>query len=157
MKKNIILFLFFCFAFKLLAQQPQPIQLGAGSYAEYPPDSVINEDGYFAQTYRWFRDNWNNLYIHKNAHHKPLPTNKWWTNYIFSQYGGEAWAYPQAVSADNEGINIKIPNEFQNGSMVTTPLLSVRGASKLQSNDEAIAFADFESSTYPVGWRLCKN
>ena len=159
MKKNILLFLFFYFAFRLFAQQsqPQPIQVGAGSYAEYPPDSVANDDGYFAKPYSWFRDNWNNLYIHENARHKPLPTNKWWTNYIFSQYGGDAWAYPQAVSADNQGINIKIPNGFLGAGMVTTPLLSIRGASQLQVNDEAIVFADFESKTYPAGWTVGPN
>ena len=154
-KRNIILISIFCFAFRLLAQQP--IQVGAGSYAEYPPDSVANEDGYFAKKYSWFRDNWNNLYIHENARHKPLPTNKWWTNYVFSQYGGEAWAYPQAVSADNEGINIKIPSGFLGAGMVTTPFLEVKGASQLQVNDEAIVFADFESTAYPTGWTVAAS
>lgn len=155
MKRNLIIILCICFAIRLLAQQP--IQVGAGSYAEYPPDSVANEDGYFAKKYSWFRDNWTNLYIHENARKKPLPTNKWWTNYVFSQYGGEAWAYPQAVSADNEGININIPSGFTGGSMVTTPFLEVKGASKLQINDEAIVFADFESTTYPTGWIVGVN
>ena len=155
MKRSFILCIFFYFALRLFAQLP--IQVGAGSYAEYPPDSVINEDGYFAKNYKWFRDNWNNLYIHENARHKPLPTNKWWTNYVFSQYGGEAWAYPQAVSADNEGINIKIPNGFVGASMVTTPFLEIKGATKLQVNDEAIVFADFESTTYPTGWTVAAN
>ena len=155
MKRVIICLICLYFAFRLFAQQP--IQVGAGSYAEFPPDSVANDDGYFAKPYSWFRDNWNNLYIHENARHKPLPTNKWWTNYVFSQYGGEAWAYPQAVSADNEGINIKIPNGFLGASMVTTPFLEVKGASKLQVNDEAIVFADFESKTYPSGWIVASN
>ena len=152
MRKSLIILFCIFFALKLSAQQP--IQLGAGSYAEYPPDSVLDNDGYFAKTYRWFRDNWSNLYLHENARHKPLPTNKWWTNYVFSQYGGEAWAYPQAVSADNEGINIKIPNGFTGANMVTTPFLEVKGASQLQVNDEAIIFADFESTTYPTGWTV---
>ena len=144
MKRSLIVFICFCFVLKLVSQQP--IQVGAGSYAEYPPDSVANEDGYFAKKYSWFRDNWNNLYIHENARHKPLPTNKWWTNYVFSQYGGDAWAYPQAVSADNEGINIKIPNGFSGENMITTPFLEVKGASKLQVNDEAIVFAEIPVS-----------
>jgi hypothetical protein len=155
MRKFLIVLISICFAFKLSAQQP--IQLGAGSYAEYPPDSVLDDDGYFAKTYRWFRDNWNNLYLDENARHKPLPTNKWWTNYVFSQYGGDAWAYPQAVSADNEGINIKIPSGFQGNGMGSTPFLEVKGSSTLQVNDEAIIFADFESTTYPTGWTVGAN
>ncbi|HEY6915500.1 MAG TPA: hypothetical protein VI413_12555, partial [Paludibacter sp.] len=155
MKKSLVTLIFISLATIVAAQNA--IQLGAGSYAEYPPDSVANEDGYFAKKYSWFRDNWNNLYLHENARHKPLPTNKWWTNYVFAQYGGEAWAYPQAVSADNEGINIKIPNGFQGGGMITMPMLEVKGASQLQVTDEAIVFADFESSTYPTGWTVGAN
>ncbi len=155
MKKSLTVLIFMSVAALVAAQNP--IQVGAGSYAEYPPDSVANEDGYFAKKYSWFRDNWNNLYLHENARHKPLPTNKWWTNYVFAQYGGEAWAYPQAVSADNEGINIKIPNGFQGGGMLTTPMLEVKGASQLQVTDEAIVFADFESTTYPAGWTVGAN
>ncbi len=155
MKIHISIFFILLSLIKLSAQQP--VQVGAGSYAEYPPDNVLDEDGYFAKTYRWFRDNWNNLYINENVRHKPLPTNKWWTNYIFSQFGGDAWAYPHAISADNEGINIKIPNGFQGGGMITTPFLEVKGASSLQVNDEAIVFADFESTSYPVGWSVAAN
>lgn len=156
MRKFFIIFITsICFVFKLSAQQP--IQLGAGSYAEYPPDGVLDEDGYFAKTYRWFRDNWVNLYLDANARQKPLPTNKWWTNYVFSQYGGDAWVYPQDVSADNEGINIKIPSGFQGTNMITTPYLEVKGSSTLQLNDEAIVFADFESSSYPSGWTVGPN
>lgn len=155
MKKNYIILLSLFALTRLFAQNP--IQVGAGSYAEYPPDSVANEDGYFAKKYSWFRDNWNNLYLHDNARHKPFPTNKWWTNYVFAQYGGEAWAYPQAVSADNEGVNIKIPNGFQGGGMITTPLLEVKGSSQLQVMDEAVVFADFENTIYPTGWTVGSN
>lgn len=155
MRKHYLLFIFFGFMSVLFAQQP--IQLGAGSYAEYPPESVLDEDGYFAKNYRWFKDNWNNLYIHEHARHKPLPTNKWWTNYVFSQYGGEAWAYPQAVSADKEGINIIIPNGFQGNGMIKTPYLEVKGSSTLQVNEESILFADFESTTYPTAWTIAPN
>jgi hypothetical protein len=67
---------------------------------------------------------------------------------------GNAWAYPHAVSADKEGIDIKIPFGFQGGSMVITPFLEVKASLQLQSNDEAILFADFESTTYPTGWTV---
>ena len=135
----------------------QAIQLGAGSYAEYPPESVWDEDGYFAKNYRWFKDNWQHLYLHPDARQKPLPTNKWWTNYVFSQYGGNAWAYPHAVSADNEGIDIKISTGFQGGNMVITPFLEVKASSTLQIHEEAIVFADFESTSYPTGWNVSAN
>ena len=152
MKRRLFIIFIVFVSISLFSQQP--IQVGAGSYAEYPPDSVINQDGYFAKTYKWFRDNWSTLYLHNNARTKPLPTNKWWTNYVFAQYGGEAWAYPHAVTADKEGINIEIPNGFQGGGMITSPLLEIKGESQLQVNDEAIVFANFESTTYPAGWTV---
>ncbi|MCD7973680.1 MAG: carbohydrate-binding protein [Candidatus Azobacteroides sp.] len=152
MKKYIFLLAVFSFSLSLFSQQSIP--LGKGSYAEYPPESVWDEDGYFAKEYRWFKDNWQNLYLHDNVRNRPLPTNDWWTNYVFSQYGGEAWAYPHAVSANNEGINIMIPNGFQGGGMITTPLLKVKGTTSLQSNEESVIFADFESPDYPEGWTI---
>jgi endoglucanase Acf2 len=155
MRKTLLFALLVNCSIGIFAQNA--IQLGAGSYAEYPPTAVWDEDGYFAKNYRWFHDNWSALYLHNNVRNRPLPTNKWWTNYVFSQYGGDAWAYPHAVSADNEGINIKIPVGFQNGNMLTTPFLEVKGASKLQVTEEAVIFADFESTTYPMGWTVGAN
>lgn len=155
MKKLVLYLLFYTLAFTISGQNA--IQLGAGSYAEYPPESVWDEDGYFAKNYRWFKDNWQNLYLHSNVRNRPLPTNKWWTNYVFAQYGGNAWAYPHAVSADKEGIDIKIPSGFQGGNMIITPFLEVKASTSLQSNDEAIVFADFESTSYPAGWTVGPN
>ncbi|MDD3079827.1 MAG: glycosyl hydrolase [Paludibacter sp.] len=154
MKKSIT---FFLSLFYLCPFAQQAIQVGSGSYAEYPPESVWDEDGYFAKSYRWFHDNWDNLYLDEHAREKPLPTNKWWTNYVFSQYGGDAWAYPHAVSANNEGLNIEIPNGFQGGSMLTSDYLQIKGASTLQTEDEAVVFADFESEFYPEGWTVGQN
>jgi len=148
--------LFFLLVCNTLFSQ-NPVSVGAGSYAEYPPTAVWDEDGYFAKNYRWFHDNWSALYLHNNVRNRPLPTNKWWTNYVFSQYGGDAWAYPHAVSASNEGIQIKIPSGFQGGGMVTSPFLEIKGASQLQQTDEAVTFADFEGTTYPAGWTTPVN
>lgn len=157
MRKHITTSTLLIFISLITASAQQAIQLGSGSYAEYPPESVWDEDGYFAKNYRWFKDNWQHLFLHPNARQKPLPTNKWWTNYIFSQYGGNAWAYPHAVSADNEGIDIKIPTTFQGGNMVITPFLEVKASSKLQINEETVVFADFENTNYPSGWSISTN
>ena len=155
MKKSLLITISLISILPIFAQNA--IQLGAGSYAEYPPIAVWDEDGYFAKNYRWFHDNWSTISLHNNVRNRPLPTNKWWSNYVFSQYGGDAWAYPHAVSADNEGINIKIPVGFQNANMLTTPFLEVKGASQLQVTEEAVIFADFESTTYPTGWIVGVN
>jgi hypothetical protein len=53
MKKQLFYFIFCFFSLSLFGQNA--IQLGAGSYAEYPPESVWDEDGYFAKNYRWFK------------------------------------------------------------------------------------------------------
>lgn len=155
MKHRYLLLLQLLFSISLFGQNAIP--LGKGSYAEYPPQSVWDEDGYFAKSYRWFHDNWSHLYLHANARTQPLPTNKWWTNYVFAQYGGDAWAYPHAVSASNEGITIKIPNGFQGGGMVIAPSLEIKGASQLRVTEEAEVFADFESTGYPAGWTVAAN
>ncbi len=176
--KHLISTLFFCLfsAFCLNAQQV--IQMGKGSYAQHPPDSVVYEDGYFAAPYNWFEQAWPELNLHENARNKPIPTNDWWTEFIFrglgrvqpeyhkppvtvtttgNRFGCEAWAYPQMITASAEGFNIFYPKGFSGGGMVKGNPLKINATITLQANDENVLFTDFESSSWPVGWTVSNN
>ena len=90
-----------CFAGSATAQ-PAAVPVGAGSYAEYPP---AHEGGNpIDMTTR-------PLYV-TGADMRPIPTNDWWTDLLASQYAGALWAYPFAVSADAQGLDIFYPTEF---------------------------------------------
>jgi len=167
-----------CFLSAILYAQ-NAIQTGKGSYAEYPPDATVYEDGYFAHPYVWFQQAWPDLNLHENVRNRPIPTNKWWTDFIFrglgrvqptygappvtitttgDRFGSEAWAYPQMVTAGADGFNIFFPKGFSGGGMNKGNALSIKGTTTLQANDENIVFADFEQTTWAAtGWTVVTN
>ena len=177
MQKLILSFIGICLlCFTLPAQNV--IQVGKGSYAEYPPEAVAYEDGYFAAPYNWFQQVWPDLNLHENARNKPLPTNDWWTEFLFrglgriqpdyhvppvtvtkdgDRFGTEAWAYPHMVTASAEGFNMFFPKGFSGGGMNKGNPLKINATTVLQANDENIVFTDFESAVWPAGWMVSNN
>ncbi len=85
---------------------------GKGSYAAYTPLSEaqgtltqeVNEWGVRAgdetQVMRTCR-----LYVNEEDG-KPIPTNDWWTDMLFENFGGNLWPYPQKLAADKNGKGI---------------------------------------------------
>lgn len=182
MKKHLIFALCTCFAITALAQQQ--ISLGGGSYAEYPPEAVAYEDGYFAHPAKWFELAWDDINLHENARNKPVPTNDWWTDFLFrglgrtqptiheapvtvtttgDRFGTAAWAYPHMVKASAAGFDVVYPKGFgggTNGAMVEGAALKINATSQLQSESENILFADFEVTTWAelgAGWTVVTN
>lgn len=170
----VIAFLFISNA--LSAQQI--IQAGKGSYAEYPPESVAYDDGYFAHPAKWFDLAWDELNLHENVRNRPIPTNDWWTEFIFrgtgriqpeiheppvsvttdgDRFGCEAWAYPHMVTASAEGFNVFFPKGFNGGGMNRGNPLKINATSIIQANDANIIFTDFETSAWPQGWTVSHN
>ena len=182
MKKRL-LFTVFCFLSVVLYAQ-NIIQTGKGSYAEYVPEVTAFEDGYFAHPYAWFQQAWSDLNLHENVRNRPIPTNKWWTEFIFrglgrqqaeyhvgpvtvtttgNRFGTEAWAYPHVVTASAEGFNVFYPKGFAGGNdgrMNNGSALKINATTQLQADDENILFADFEVSAWaamPGGWTVPVN
>ncbi|NDV46807.1 T9SS C-terminal target domain-containing protein [Paludibacter sp. 221] len=176
MKKYIIISFLFCFTANIFSQQI--VQAGEGSYAEYPPESVAYEDGYFAAPYNWFEQAWPHLNLHDNARNKPIPTNDWWTEFLFrglgriqpeyhvppvtvttdgDRFGCEAWAYPHMVTASANGFNMFFPKGFNGGGMNRGNPLKINATTVLQANDDNVLYADFETSGWPQGWTVSNN
>lgn len=176
MQKLIVLFSFVLMMSFISAQQT--ISVGQGSYAEFPPEAVAYEDGYFAAPYKWFEMAWPELNLHEHARNRPLPTNKWWTEFLFrglgkvqpeyhqppltltttgNRFGCEAWAYPYMLTASPAGFNVFYPQGFSGGGMIKGNPLKVYAATQLQANDENILFADFETVGWSAGWTITNN
>ena len=85
---------------------------------------------------------------------RPIPSNDWWTDLIVSQYAGTMWAYPLAISADAQGVNVFYPTTFNadGTAMVTASPLRIRGEVPPSPAPTDVLLADFESATYPAGW-----
>ncbi|MDR0414328.1 MAG: glycoside hydrolase family 3 C-terminal domain-containing protein [Prevotellaceae bacterium] len=177
--KNL-LFLACALTFAASAQAQEAIPVGKGSYASYPPAAVEFDDGYFANRYSWFRQAYPLLNLHDNARNRPLPTNSWWTEFLFrglgreevkvgdevtavtvtadgSRFGSEAWALPAMMTATSGGFNVYFPKGFNGGGMNRGLPLSVGASAELQAADANTLFADFESAGFPVGWTATNN
>lgn len=178
MKNKILIIHLLGFLSFHLSYSQNSISAGKGSFAEYPPEAIAYEDGYFAAPYNWFEQAWPYLNLHDNVRNRSLPTNKWWTEFIFrglgrvqpeyhqppvtvttdgDRFGCEAWAYPHMVTASQNGFNIFFPKGFSGGGMIKGTPLKINAATALQANDENVLFADFESSTWPEGWQVSGN
>jgi endoglucanase Acf2 len=74
---------------------------GLGSYAAEPPSTVLNTIGdlftvVYNTHYKW-------LGAPANA---TVPTNKWWTNLLVSQFAGDMYAYPQKINDSAAGVAV---------------------------------------------------
>ncbi len=179
--RKLLLFTSVCFLSVALHAQ-NIIQAGAGSYASEVAPASAYEDGYFAHPAAWFQLAWDELNLHENARNKPVPTNDWWTDFLFrglgrtqpeihnppvtvttngNHFGTEAWAYPHMVTASANGFDVFFPKGFagNNGSMNKGAALKINATSQVQANDENILFEDFENinvwaDLVAKGWRM---
>jgi endoglucanase Acf2 len=90
----------------------QPVAVGQGSYASFPPpgqmvDKQKNLDRVAETEQRA-------LYLVQDDG-RPIPSNKWYQNLLFQQYGTGLWAMPHKVDATPEGIDIFYPTKADGG------------------------------------------
>jgi beta-glucosidase-like glycosyl hydrolase len=174
--------LFFAVALTASAglQAQNVISVGKGSYAAYPPAAVELDDGYFANCYSWFRQAYPLLNLHDSARNQPLPTNDWWTDFLFrglgreeagspegvtsvsvttngNRFGSEAWALPAMMTASAQGFDLYFPKGFEGGGMNRGNPISINASAELQAADDNTLFADFEDAAFPDGWTVDNN
>lgn len=133
----------------VLAQQPVPMV--KGSYAASPPTGLVvdrkrNVD-LVAETEN------RKLYL-VNDDGRPIPSNKWYQNLLFQQYGTGLWAMPHKVDATREGIELYFADRFDAGGsrvLAEFPLVVAGKDFKpidsraKQWTDWTVAFRMFES------------
>jgi hypothetical protein len=157
-KQNLIFFLLLLYA-GLNAQNP--ISVGSGSYAEFPPPSVHEEGAYFGKPYSEIKDGWP-WHIHADKMGEPIPTNDWWTATIFDQYTGVLEAYPHRVEGTSSGIKVSLPTRFEMQGdrglgAVYESWINIRGTVEVSQSSGTEVFSGFESETYPQGWVVSEN
>src|SRR3954451_16076138 len=94
------------------AAAQQPVLVGKGSYASEPPAGLMldRKKGVDAVAETESR----RVYLVKD-HGQPIPSNKWFQNLVFQQYGTGLWAMPHKVDATAEGIEVFYPTTFDGG------------------------------------------
>jgi len=126
------------------AQEPVPV--GKGSFASFVPPN--QEHGTKAVKAA------DALYIVPSGAKRPIPSNQWWTDLIIRRYCGELWAHPLTVSADERGINVFFPADWNaDGShlQLGTPLC-IRGEVN-HPPDPTITFTKTEKTFRPADAR----
>ncbi len=118
--KIIVGALLMSFSFGLSAQEP--VQIGAASYAAYPPLYKGRTDAHNGDLSSLMQTK--KLYINESdkmddGQRRPLPTNDWWTGLINAPFADALWAYPQMVHPFEAGITINYPSYWnENGTEV---------------------------------------
>ncbi len=151
--KNTHLLTLWLLSVASLAESQEPVAVGKGSYASFPPagsaiDKQKNIDLVAEVEKR-------QLYLVKDDG-GPIPSNKWYQNLIFQQYGAGLWSMPHKVDATKEGIEIFYPTKpAGDGSRMVTdfPLVITGKDFKPQDSrakswtDWTVAFRMFESDS----------
>ena len=107
---NIKLSLATCIVFTCASVRAQePVAVGKGSYAAFPsPGLVVDKQKNIDRVEE--TEN-RRLYLVKDDG-RPIPSNKWYQNLLFQQYGTGLWALPHKVDATKEGIEVFFPTTF---------------------------------------------
>ncbi|MCL4205319.1 MAG: hypothetical protein KJ000_22780 [Pirellulaceae bacterium] len=129
----------------------EPVAVGKGSYASFPPPGLVMDQKRNADLVQEVENR--RLYlVHDDG--RPIPSNKWYQNLLFQQYGTGLWAMPHKVDATAEGIEVFYATKTDGGGerMVAEFPLVVTGRefrpvdSRAKSwTDWTVAFRMFES------------
>ena len=142
MSKLSFLTVVFAVVFAVASAPAQSVvPAGAGSFASFPPASA-GGTAVAAST--------QSLYV-VSGNVLPVPSNKWWTDLVIHQYSGFLWAYPLAVSADAQGVNIFNPDwgtydgahAFMGVNFQPVNPISIRGQGFAPADARALSWGDW--------------
>lgn len=91
------------------AHAQDAVKVGSGSYASKPPVGKVMDGKRKADLVAETEER--KLYL-VNDDGRPIPSNKWYQNLLFQQYGTGLWAMPHKVDATKEGLEIFLPTGF---------------------------------------------
>ncbi len=96
-------------AFTSAALAQEPVAVGQGSYAPTPPLGRMMDQKKGVDLVEEVEKR--PLYLVQDDG-RPIPSNKWFQNLLFKQYGTGLWAMPHRVDATAEGLEIFQSNSF---------------------------------------------
>lgn len=127
------------------ARAQEPVAVGRGSYASYPPPGLVVDRQ--KNIDRVQETEQRKLYLVKDDG-RPIPSNKWYQNLLFQQFGTGLWAMPHKVDATREGIEIFFPTrpDGTGTRLVTDFPLVVTGQDFKPQDSRAKAWTDWTVS-----------
>ncbi len=140
-------------AFASAAFAQTPVVVGKASYAATPPPGQIIEKKTGADKVAEVEER--RLFLmHDDG--RPIPSNKWFQNLLFQEFGTGLWAMPHKVDATKEGIEIFHATTFSGDgvrAMAEVPLvITGKDFKPVDSrakdwSDWTVKFCSFESAT----------
>lgn len=136
MSRNIIAAAFIAAVSSLPLNSQNPVSVGAGSYAAYPPTykAKTSAENGFAAT----RIDGKKQYVDKTEG-QPVPTNDWWTDVIASRYSGALWSLPQMLYTGSDGITVHYPTYWNDNGSEVKPSSSISVGGRSFVADATIA------------------
>lgn len=103
---------------EIMAQQP--VSVGKGSYAAYPPPYKGQTDEH--QGFQASKMLTRKIYADEtdaSGNPRPIPTNDWWTDLLNNQFSGAMWSYPAMLTTAPAGMTVAYPSYwYENGTEV---------------------------------------
>ena len=123
----------------------ESIAVGQGSYAAQPPRGKVMDDKRRVDLVE--ETETRKLYLVEDDG-RPIPSNKWYQNLLFQQYGTGLWSLPHKVDATAEGIEIFYPTQPDAGGtrMVAEFPLIVGGKDFRPTDSRAKQWTDWTVS-----------
>ena len=80
--------------------------IGKGSYASQPPEPSKEVKAVLERP----------LYVTDSVmdDKRAVPTNAWWTNLLVEPFGGQLWAFPHQIKANENGVEFSYPVKWNN-------------------------------------------
>ena len=137
--------------FATVAIAQEPVAVGKGSYAKTTPPGLVMDNKRKVDLVEEVENR--KLYLVSDDG-QPIPSNKWYQNLLFQQYGTGLWAMPHKVDATKEGIEVFFPMTFDTGgtrSLAEFPLV-IGGKDFKPTDSRAKQWAD-----WMVSFRLLES
>ncbi len=134
---------FVVFSGGVLAQDaPVSVAVGRGSYASSPPPGLVVDRQKNIDRVKEVEER--KLYLVSDDG-RPIPSNKWFQNLVFQQYGTGLWAMPHKVDATKEGIEVFYPTKADGGGtrMIAEFPLVIGGRDFKPTDSRAKQWADW--------------
>lgn len=95
-----------------MAPAQQPVAVGRGSYAAFPPtykSRTADHGGSWATMMETREIYLDETVTGPDGNRRPIPTNDWWTDLLNHQFANALWSLPQMLKPAAEGVAVHYP------------------------------------------------
>lgn len=126
-----------------MAPAQQPVAVGRGSYAAFPPtykSRTADHGGSWATMMETREIYLDETVTGTDGNRRPIPTNDWWTDLLNHQFANALWSLPQMLKPAAEGVAVHYPTYWiENGTEVKSRTSVTVGARNFSASAAIVA------------------